>query len=557
MNRLYYGDCLTVMQEEMRSESVDLIYLDPPFNSNRQYNAIYKDETGRLLPDQVEAFCDMWELDAERERAIRDMPVMMRQNGVDDATAEFWRLWMNALRNTQPRLLAYLSYMAERLLTMRRILKPTGSLYLHCDPTASHYVKALLDAIFGHGNFRNEIVWQRTFAHGGARRWGPIHDTLLFYTATDNYTWNLTYQEHAPAYLKKSYNRADVHGSFQPVSLTGAGTRQGESGKPWRGVDPTQAGRHWAVPDRGLPSHFERPDGYGDMTVQERLDVLDASGLIYWPPRGVMPRFKRYAEMSPGNPRQDVVTDIPPASGDEDMGYDTQKPRALLERIIAASSNPGDVIFDPFCGCATTLEAAHMLGRQWVGIDIAIHAVKRVTRVRLEQRLGLIEGQSFTIEGVPRDVEGARDLWRRDPYHFQKWAVEQADGFVTSKRTADGGIDGRLYFAVPEEQSLQSMVMSVKGGKGNIAEVRDLRGVLERDPAMMAGLIVLDRLPERQARNFEREMALAGATEILGIEYPRMQMLSVPDLLDGRRFHTPSVAGRNILEPQLPGLPRH
>ena len=182
--------------------------------------------------------------------------------------------------------------------------------------------------------------------------------------------------------------------------------------------------------------------------------------------------------------------DILPASGDEDMGYDTQKLRALLERIIEASSNPGDVVFDPFCGCATTLEAAHMKGRQWIGIDIAIHAVKRVARVRLEQRLGLVEGRDFTIEGVPRTEEGARDLWKRDP-------------------------------------------------------------------AMMAGLIVLNSLPERQGRNFEREMAAAGGVEILGIEYPRMQILSVPDLLDGRRFHTPSVAGKNILEPQLPGLPRH
>ena len=179
INKLYYGDCLTIMSE-WASESVDLIYLDPPFNSNRQYNAIYEDETGRPLPDQVEAFCDMWELDAERERAIRAMPVMMREAGVEDAIEEFWRLWMRALRDTQPRLLAYLSYMAERLLIMRRILKPTGSLYLHCDPTASHYIKALLDAIFGHTNFRNEIVWQRTSAHGSARRWGPIHDTLLF-----------------------------------------------------------------------------------------------------------------------------------------------------------------------------------------------------------------------------------------------------------------------------------------------------------------------------------------------------------------------------------------
>ena len=195
MNRLYYGDCLTVMLE-WPSNYVDLIYLDPPFNSNRQYSAIYTDETGRPLPDQVEAFCDMWELDSEREQSIRAMPVLMRENGIDDSVVEFWRMWMRSLRDTQPRLLAYLSYMVERLIIMHRVLKPTGSLYFHCDPTVSHYVKPLLDAIFGHGNFRNEIIWRRTFAHGRAKRWGPIHDTLLFYTRGQNYTWNRTFQDY-------------------------------------------------------------------------------------------------------------------------------------------------------------------------------------------------------------------------------------------------------------------------------------------------------------------------------------------------------------------------
>ena len=204
MNRLYYGDCFTIMQE-FGLAAVDLIYLDPPFNSNRQYNAIYKDETGRPLPDQIDAFCDMWELDSERESAIRAMPVLMRESGIDDAIAEFWRLWMNALRGTQPRLLAYLSYMAQRLLLMYRILKPTGSVYLHCDPTASHYIKALMDAIFGHTNFRSEIVWRRSHAHNSARRWGPIHDTILFYSKSDRYTWNRVYQPYDQTYIDRYF----------------------------------------------------------------------------------------------------------------------------------------------------------------------------------------------------------------------------------------------------------------------------------------------------------------------------------------------------------------
>ena len=472
MNRLYYGDNLTIMAE-WPSHMVDLIYLDPPFNSNRQYNAIYKDETGRPLPDQIEAFCDMWELDDERERAIRTMPVLMRENGIDDATVEFWKLWMRALRDTQPRLLAYLSYMAQRLLVMHRILKPTGSLYLHCDPTASHYIKALLDAIFGHGQFQNEFIWY--YGGGGAskRRWGRKHDTLLFYTRGKTWTFNAD-AVRTPHKWTDGQLRAD-------------GSERSESGK---------------LAD----------------------DV--------WTHHSIMPWAK------------------------ERMGYATQKPLALLERIIAASSNPGDVVLDPFCGCATTMEAAHKLGREWIGIDIAIHAVKRVARVRLTERLGLREGEDFTVEGVPRTVEGARDLWQRDKYHFQKWAVEQVEGFVTTKRSADGGVDGRVYYAVPHAQDLQSMVIEVKGGANvGIGVLRELKGVLDYDTALMAGLIVMDAPGTVKARNFAKFMGEAGTLEILGIEYPRMQLLTVSEILDGKRFATPTVAGRHETEPRLPGIP--
>ena len=523
MNRLYYGDCLTVMLE-WPSNYVDLIYLAPPFNANRQYTAIYRDETGRPLPDQVEAFCDMWELDPERAQAIRAMPVLMREAGIADEVAEFWRLWLNALRGTQPRLLAYLSYMAQRLLIMHRILKPTGSLYFHCDPTVSHYVKPLLDSIFGHANFRNEIVWKRTGSHNSAKRYGPVHDTVFYYTKTDRYCWNdirLAYDE----YVARRYTYEDDNGrKFYPVSLIAAGTRNGASGLPWRGIDVTAKGNHWRY------------------TVH-RLDVLDAEGDIYWPPRGTMPRLKMYAENAKGELIQDWWNDIPPINSQagERMGYATQKPMALLERIIKASSNPGDMVFDPFCGCATTMEAAHKLGRKWVGIDIAIHAIKRVARIRLSERLGLVEGQDYIVEGVPRTVEGAQDLWKRDKYHFQKWAVEQVEGFVTTKRSADGGIDGRLYFAVPHARDLQSMVIEVKGGANvSIRDLRALKGVLDYDTALMSGLIVMQPLGTVQQRNFDRFMADAGPPEILGIEYPKMQLLTVAEILDGKRFATPT-----------------
>ena len=483
MNRLYYGDCFTIMQN-LPASSIDLIYLDPPFNSNRNYNAIYKDETGRPLPDQIEAFCDMWELDPEREQAIRTMPVLMRENGIDDSVVEFWRLWMNALRGTQPRLLAYLSYMAQRLLIMKRILKSTGSIYYHCDPTTSHYVKPLLDAIFEHDNFQNEIIWHYRRWTGKAKRFQQLHDTILFYgMGSQHRLFNVQYDPYTDKSLKRkqNYHTRIKDGNVYVTSIDKRGVRAGDV---------------WQIP------------------------VLNSQSR-------------------------------------ERMGYATQKPLALLERIIRASSNPGDVVLDPFCGCATTLEAAHKLDRQWIGIDIAIHAVKRVARVRLTERLGLVEGQDFTVEGVPHTVEGAQDLWERDKYHFQKWAVEQIEGFVTTKRSADGGVDGRVYFAVPHAQELQSMVIEVKGGANvSIQDLRALKGVLDYDSALMAGLIVMQPLGGVKERNFNRFMADASSVDLWGNPYPRMQILSVGEILDGKRFQTPTVSGRHMLEPRMPGLPR-
>jgi DNA modification methylase len=556
MNKLLYGDCLTHLRE-MPKWSVDLVYLDPPFNSNRDYAAIYEDETGRPLPEQIDAFNDLWELSPERIEEIKMMPVLMRDAGIPDEVAELWRHWMAALRNAQPRLLSYLSYMTERLLPLRSIVRPTGSIYLHCDPTASHYIKAMMDSIFGHQNFRNEIIWKRTGAHGRAKKWGPIHDTILFYTRSDKYTWNRTLEEYDASYLEKFYRNKDTKGQYQPISLTGPGTRKGSSGEPWRDVDPTHVGRHWELPpDRALPDWFEFPDGYPDMTCQERLDVLDAADLIYWPPRGNVPRFKRYAEIAGGNPIQDIVTDIGPigAHAAERLGYPTQKPVALLERIISASTNEGETVLDPFCGCATTIEAAHNLNRKWIGIDIAIHAIKRVAKARLEDRLGLVEGVDFIVEGIPQSLEGAQDLWTRDKHQFQKWAIEQVDGFVTTKKTDDGGIDGRLYFSLPNQDHLESMVIVVKGGKNVSKEVvRSLRGVLDRDQAKMAGLIIMEDMGDRKTKNFLREFADLGMLDVSGVQYPKMQMLTVGEILSGKRFLTPSVAKAKMVgQPSLP-----
>lgn len=552
INRLLYGDCLTFLRE-WKWDLVDLIYLDPPFNSNRSYNAIYKDATGRPLPAQIEAFCDMWQLDGHSERALQNLPKLANQQGVSQFAVDYLRSWENVLRDTNPQLLAYLIYMTERLICLKSILKPTGSLYLHCDPTASHYLKITLDGIFGPANFRNEIVWKRTSSRMAKHKHPSVHDTILFY-ANPEHRLNKVFTNHDPEYLQKFYRNQDEFGHYMVESLAGPGiTKTGDSGKPWRGVDPTKAKRHWAMPGT-FPSHVVKPANWNEMPIHEKLDYLDSTGLIHWPKKtGGIPRFKRYLSTSKGRVMTDMILDVPPLSAHskEKLDFPTQKPLALLDRIIQASSNEGDLVLDPFCGCGTTVEAAHNLERRWIGIDIAIHAVKRVSAVRLEDHLGLIAGRDYVLDGIPKDLEGARQLWEQDPWQFQKWAVEQVGGFVTSKRTADGGIDGRLWFA-GEGNRLEEMILEVKGGKPNIQFVRALAGVRQQRKAAMAGLILLPSPSPVQRRNFEREMAGAGSVEVLGSSYARLQLLTVEEILAGKRFQTPGVAGKTSADPVLP-----
>jgi DNA modification methylase len=544
VNKLWYGDNLTIMQG-MGKHSVDLIYLDPPFKSDANYNLLYKTMTGKPVPEQVEAFCDTWEMDAQKEAIARSMPVLMREHGVDDYYVDFWRLWMQALRKSQPHLLAYLIFMVQRLLHMKSILRPTGSIYLHCDPTASHYIKVMMDGIFGHENFRNEIIWKRTGAHGRAKKWGPIHDTILFYTAGNSYTWNRVFEEYDKDYLAKFYRTKDGKGLYQLISLTGPGTRTGSSGKPWRDVDPTLTGRHWELPpDRALPTWFEFPEGYAQMDCQARLEVLDKAGMIYWPKKGKVPRFKRYASVAGGNPVQDIITDIGPLSAHagERMGYPTQKPVALLDRIIRASSNEGDIVFDPFCGCGTTIYAAHESGRKWVGCDIAILSIKLV-REKLTEKYRLVEGSDYVVDGIPTSVDGAQELFNKDPSTFQNWFVERVGGFPMQRKSADRGIDGRIYFET--QGGLREMMIQVKGGKHvRPTDVRDLRGVLEREEnAELAGFLSIT--PPTKA--MLSEAAEAGTYEYQGRQYPRIQFLTTQDVLEGKReFNMPTRVNTKI-----------
>ncbi len=546
MNKLWYGDNLTIMQLEMGKHSVDLIYLDPPFKSDANYNLLYKNMTGKPVPDQAEAFFDTWELDAAKLEIARTMPVLMREHGVDDYYAEFWRIWMQALRNTQPELLAYLIYMVQRLLYMKSLLRPTGSIYLHCDPTASHYIKVMMDGIFGHENFRNEIIWKRTSAHSGARRFGPVHDVILFYTASNKYTWNTIYHPYDDSYIKSHFGNVGADGkNYYTGDLTGPGVRQGISGQPWRGFDPTERGRHWQ-PASYLYKKYMQMTGQdlAKFDFMERLDKLDEVGLIYWPPKaGGFPRYKQYLADRAGMPLQSVWTDIDAINSQakDRLGYPTQKPTALLDRIILSSTNSGDVVFDPFCGCGTTIYSAIKNERRWIGCDIAILSIRLIRDVLTGDRFRLVEDVHFAVDGIPVSVEQAEELFRRDPFQFQHWLVERIGGFPMQKKVADRGIDGRLYFETRD--GLGEVILSVKGGKLRPTDVRDLRGVLERERSAMAGFLCL----QEPSKAMKAEAADAGMYHYGGIDYPRLQILTVADILEGKRaLDTPTKMGSRV-----------
>ena len=526
-NHLYYGDNLTIMKN-IPTGSVDLICLDPPFNSQRNYNLIYSRLTGQPVPEQEEAFCDAWEMDPEKEEMVRRMPIVFRDYGADEGLIRFWQAWIGALRDTQPRLLAYLVYMSYRLFEMRRILKQTGSIYLHCDPTAGHYIKVIMDGIFGHTNFRSEITWQRTGAHNDAKRYGSIADHLLFYTKSAKWTWNRQYTQYTDEYISNRYRYIEegTRRRFWPNQMTGAG--QGPAREIGGQVREPPRGRHWAY-------------------TQQDINWLEAEGRIYWSKTG-RPYIKSYLDERKGRSVQNIWTDIVMTkSGAERLGYPTQKPIALLQRVILASSNPGDVVFDPFCGCGTAVYAAHLTGRKWLGCDIAILSVKIVRDV-LFKRYGLKEGEHYQVSGVPLSVEGAEDLFARDPRQFQHWSVELAGGFATAKFSGDRGVDGRIYFETKD--GLKSMVLSVKGGRTlTPAFVRDLRGVIENEAdATLGGFICLGQ-PTKGMREVESQ---SGMWDYLGKDYQQLQIRTVEDLLEGRGFDTPSRVGTMDWAKQVP-----
>jgi len=448
-------------------------------------------------------------------------------------------------------MLAYLSMMAPRLVELRRILKPTGSIYLHCDPTASHYLKLLMDSVFGPENFLNEIIWKRTHAHSGAKRYGPVHDVLLFYTKTDQFLWNQQSTPYSQEYIDNFFRFKDPDGRrYRATILTGSGIRHGSSGRPWREIDPTKSGRHWAIPSYVRPLIGDLPSN----DVQAALDKLDDIGRILWPSKADgVPSFKQYVDDMEGVYLQDIWTDLPPisAQASERLGYPTQKPESLLERIILASSQEGDLVLDPFCGCGTTISVAQRLGRRWIGIDVT-HLAITLIRSRLNDAFN--GDVTYKVVGEPTDLEGARSLALEDRYQFQWWLLGKVDARPTpidQKKGSDKGIDGRLFFHEVEGGATKSIVIQVKSGHVSAKEVRDLVGAMSREKAHIGALLTL----EEPTKDMRTEAATAGfykpdyrLTE--DEKYECIQILTTEDLLNGKKLDYPHV--RNVTFKQAP-----
>ena len=391
---IWTGDNLGILRG-MNSECVDLIYLDPPFNSNKDYAAPVGSKAAGA------AFKDTW--------TLSDLDVAWMGLIADEQPAIANLLHTAKLTHSKG-MQSYLTMMAVRLMEMRRVLKDTGSIYLHCDPTASHYLKLLMDAVFGRSNFRNEIAWKRTSSHSDAKRYASVSDRLLFY-AFEEATWHTQHLALGEAYVARDYRHTDEKGRYRVGDLTGPGLSSGESGEPWQEYDPGQSGRCWSVPKTGNYAQWIEENlipGYTAMaSVHARLDALSRAGLINWT-QGGYPRLKRYLEASKGEAVSDFIGDIQNVNNraKEHVGYPTQKPLALLERIIKASSNEGDVVLDPFCGCATACVAADKLNRKWVGIDISPKAVDLVN-MRFQQAMGSLfhHGYVTARTDIPRRTD--------------------------------------------------------------------------------------------------------------------------------------------------------
>ena len=478
-NTLFYGDNLPILREYIPDESIDLVYLDPPFNSNRTYNVLFKQESGQDSEAQIAAFEDTWHWNQAAEETYHEL-VTAAPPHVGKMIGAL-RGFIVGSQTGGNQMMAYLVMMAARLVELHRILKPTGSLYLHCDPTASHYLKVVLDTIFGPTCFINEIVWERSQTRSSiSKSYRRAHDILFFYAKSPDYLFNMQFRSLSDASLE-NYRHEDEKGRYRLVPLLVSGVRKGVTGRPWRGVDPNiqgKSGMHW-------------------VTTHEKLDEYERQGLVVISRNGI-PNLKYYLEQSPGVPLNDNWHDITliPASSKEALGYPTQKPIALLERIIAASSNPGDIVLDPFCGCGTTIAAAQKLDRRWVGIDITYLSIA-LQKNRLNTAF---PDAKYKVIGEPTTLHDARQLAVDDRFQFQWWAVSLIkarpyggqEGSKQGKKGADKGIDGIIIFIDDHTRQPKRVIVQVKSGKVNSRDIRDLVGTLNRESAAIGVFLTLE-----------------------------------------------------------------
>ena len=511
-NKLYYGDNLDVLQRYVKDESIDLVYLDPPFNSRQDYNVLFAEKDGSQSSSQIHAFEDTWEWNIESQRALQE--VIEHGGDVADALRAFYTF----LHGSD--MMAYLAMMAPRLVELRRVLKETGSIYLHCDPTASHYLKILMDAVFGPQFFRNEITWKRTGGHNDARRkFGDQSDIILFFAKSDASVFNRSHTAYSESYLKSHYNQKEPNGRrYRTDNLRSPHPRPNLT-YDYKGYKPHPNG--WSV-------------------SRELMEKLDAEGKLYFPvSKDGRISVKRYLDEMPGAPVGNLWDDIAPinSQAQERLGYPTQKPEALLERIIKASSNEGDLVLDPFCGCGTTVQVAQRLNRRWIGIDIT-HLAIGLIKKRLFDAFGPEIKTTYDVIGEPTDYQGATALAAENKFQFQAWALGLCDARIaeSSKKGADRGIDGRLYFHDDDSGQSKQIIFSVKGGGVSVPQVRDLRGVIEREKAEIGVFLSF----EEPTKPMLREAAEAGLYRSSdGTTYPRLQILTIQQLLDGKQPEYP------------------
>jgi site-specific DNA-methyltransferase (adenine-specific) len=514
---LYYGDNLDILRGYIPAESVDLIYLDPPFNSQQQYNVLFKEPTGQGSTAQIRAFTDTWHWDDKDRVAERTYSEIISKAPLKVSKA------IEALRNFigSNDVMAYLVMMTLRLVELHRVLKPTGSLYLHCDPTASHYLKVILDTIFGPKNFRNEIVWKRTTSHGdakqGARHFGRVSDTILFYVKGDKAIWNTQFMPFSDEQVKQQYYKVNENGRNYRLVTPTAKKPGGDTSYEWKGVLPPK-GRYWAY-------------------TREKMAEMDKSGLLYYSKTG-QPYIKYYLDERPGVAAQSNWSDISPMgpTAKERLGFQTQKPLALLERIISASSNEGDVVLDPFCGCGTAIIAAQKLNRRWIGIDVT-HLAITVMRKRLEDSF---PGIKYEVIGEPKDLEGAKALARQDRYQFQFqwWALSLVNALPQGgerKKGADEGIDGVISFVDDRKGKASRVIVQVKSGHVGVRDIRELKAVIGDENL---GLFITLEPPTEPMRV---EAATAGfhSSPLWERELPRIQIFTVAELLGGKKPELP------------------